>query len=86
MFEPGSTAWRNLLAVMHGDPVQVLEPDRWQVQLVPAGVQVSVGSAESRPGSIEPHYVVTRSPYDVAGYQPPVQPSTGRVCSDGPSW
>jgi len=26
MFEPGSTAWRNLLAVMRGDPMQVLEP------------------------------------------------------------
>jgi hypothetical protein len=26
MFEPGSTAWRNLVAVMRGDPVQVLEP------------------------------------------------------------
>jgi hypothetical protein len=74
MFEPGSTAWRNLLAVMRGDPVQVLEPGRWQSRLVPAAA-----------GSL-PHYVVTRSPYDVPGYQPPVESSTVPLCVPPASW
>jgi Alpha/beta hydrolase len=86
MFDPGSTAWRNLLAVMHGDPVRVMEPERWRTELVPAQVHVAVGSSGIAAGAAAPHYVVTRSPYDVAGYQPPAQPSTGRVCADGPSW
>lgn len=86
MFDPGSTAWRNLLAVMHGDQVQVLEPGRWRTELVPAQVQVAVGSSGIAAGAAAPHYVVTRSPYDGPGYQPPVRPSTGRVCTDGPSW
>jgi hypothetical protein len=86
MFDTGSTAWRNLLAVMHGDPVRVLEPERWQTRLVPAQVHLAVGSSGIAAGASAPHYVVTHSPYDVAGYQPPVQPSTGRVCADGPSW
>ena len=73
MFEPGSTAWRNLLAVMRGDPVQVLEPGRWQSRLVPAD------------GSL-PHYVVTRSPYDEPGYRPPVESSTASACTQPTSW
>jgi hypothetical protein len=78
MFEPGSSAWRNLVAVMHGDPVQVLEPERWHSALVPAGAGPQ--------GVSLPHYVVTHSPYDAPGYAPPVQPSTGRVCADHGSW
>jgi hypothetical protein len=86
MFTVGSGAWRNLLAVMHGDPVAVLEPARWHAELLPGDVRVSVGSAGPHAAFITPHYVVTRSPYDAPGYQPPVQPSTGRVCVDPPSW
>jgi hypothetical protein len=73
MFEPGSDAWSNLLAVIRGEPVRVLEPDRWQVRLVPASASL-------------PHYVVTRSPYDAVGYAPPVQPSDRPVCADRGSW
>ncbi len=73
MFEPGSGGWRNLLAVMRGEPVQVFEPQRWGSELVPDGLTW-------------PHYVVTRSPYDATGYVPPVQPSTGPVCADPGSW
>jgi Alpha/beta hydrolase len=90
MFDPGSTAWRNLLAVMHGDPVSVLEPDRWQTHLVPAdvsvSVSVSVGAGGMHATYTNPHYVVTRSPYDAVGYQPPVQPSTTPTCARPPSW
>ncbi len=86
MFEPGSTAWRNLLAVMHGDPVQVLEPARWHTELVPAAVHVAAGPGGVSAGFADPHYVVTASPYDQPGYQPPVQPSTGPACHGQNSW
>ncbi len=86
MFEPGSTAWRNLLAVMHGDPVQVLEPARWQVALVPGEAHVAAGPGGVSASVADPHYVVRHSPYDQPGYRPPVEPSTGRACTDGPSW
>ncbi|MFL6100190.1 MAG: alpha/beta hydrolase [Actinomycetales bacterium] len=73
MFEPGSGGWRNLLAVMRGDPVQVFEPARWHADLVPVGTSL-------------PHYEVTRSPYDRAGYEPPTTSSTGPLCSRPQSW
>jgi Alpha/beta hydrolase len=68
MFEPGSTAWHNLLGVMRGGPVQVMEPGRWRSQLVP----LSVHSL--------PHYEVTKSPYSSPGYRPPVASSTAPAC------
>lgn len=77
MFEPGSGGWRNLLAVMRGQPVQVLEPGRWSHQLAVTGT-------DGRPAV--PHFVVTRSPYDAPGYQPPVQPSVTPVCADHTAW
>jgi hypothetical protein len=86
MFEPGSTAWRNLLAVMHGDPVTVLEPGQWQHQLVPAHVGATVGLDGVHASYANPHYVVTRSPYDAPGYRPPSESSTTPVCADRSSW
>jgi alpha/beta hydrolase family protein len=74
MFEPGSTAWRNLLAVMRGAPVQVMEPGRWQSRLVPLDAHTV------------PHYEVTKSPYSVPGYRPPVTSSTQPVCTPPTSW
>lgn len=73
MFEPGSDAWRNLLAVMRGEPVHVFEPGRWHADLVPVGTSL-------------PHYEVTRSPYDHPGYAPPTTPSTGALCTRPQSW
>jgi hypothetical protein len=65
MFEPGSTAWRNLLASMDGGTVEVLEPDRWRTHLEPAGLRVG------RSGLVLPHYVVDRSPWSDPAYRPP---------------
>jgi Alpha/beta hydrolase len=73
MFEPGSTAWRNLLSVMRGEPVLEYEPSRWRSTLVPLGRKL-------------PHYEVTRSPYSTPGYQPPTVPSTGPACPAHSSW
>ncbi len=86
MFAVGSDAWRNLLAVMHGDPVRVLEPARWHSDLVPSEVQARLGPHGLMVTGSVAHYVVTRSPYDTPGYQPPVQSSVQRVCSESSSW
>ncbi len=86
MFAEGSGAWRNLLAVMHGDPVRVLEPARWHSDLVPSQAHARIGPDGPSVTVAPAHYVVTRSPYAAAGYQPPVQSSTERVCSQSSSW
>ena len=86
MFAVGSGAWRNLLAVMHGDPVRVLEPARWHSELVPSEVDARLGPHGLAVTATAAHYVVTRSPYGTAGYQPPVQSSVEPVCSGRTSW
>lgn len=73
MFEPGSTAWHNLLAVMRGEPVQVVEPDRWKTHLASAGLSGLHLTA--------PHYEVTRTPYSDPSYRPPTVPSTAPTCT-----
>ncbi len=86
MFDSGSTGWHNLLAVMRGGPVGVLEPERWSSRVVPAAVDVHVGAGGVDVAAVVPHIVVTRSPYSAPGYQPPVQASTGPVCAGPGSW
>ncbi|MGN6610857.1 MAG: alpha/beta hydrolase [Angustibacter sp.] len=71
VFTPGSTAWRNLLATMTGEPVQVLEPERWRTHLEPWSVQLDDGVPRLRP----PHYVVDRTPWSDPRYRPPQRPS-----------
>lgn len=70
MFTPGSTAWRNLLATMTAEPVQVLETQRWSTHLQPWSV---------RPGLVPhwqpPRYVLDRSPWSDPAYQAPTRPS-----------
>ena len=56
------------------------------VELVPAAVHVAAGPGGVSASVADPHYVVTASPYDQPGYRPPVEPSTGPACTDGPSW
>ncbi|WP_460459954.1 alpha/beta hydrolase, partial [Angustibacter peucedani] len=68
MWTPGSTAWRNLLAVVQGRPVEVLEPSRWSSHLEPAHVRLDPDGVHLVP----PRYVVDRSPWDDPGYRPPV--------------
>jgi hypothetical protein len=81
MFTPGSTAWRNLLAVMTRGTVDVLEPGRWHSHLEalqPATVRQSPGHP-SVPGH-PPRYVVDRSPYADPDYRPPaLDLATGEV-------
>jgi hypothetical protein len=67
VFTPGSTAWRNLLATMTGEPVQVLEPARWRTHLEPWGVRLDDGVPHLHP----PRYVVDRTPWSDPGYRPP---------------
>jgi hypothetical protein len=86
MFAVGSGAWRNLLAVMHGDPVRVLEPARWHSDLVPSEVHARQTPHGLSVTATPAHYVVTRSPYAAGGYQPPVQSSVERICSQPSSW
>lgn len=76
MFEPDSTAWRNLLGVMTRGRVDVLQPQLWSGHLDPLGVAVELpggavaGGTTMRP--LWPRYVVDRSPYDDPAYRPPV--------------
>lgn len=86
MFDPGdgppgmpapSTAWRNLLAVMVGGRVEVLEPRLWASHLEPLAAQVTGPPGVAGLGGLSvrvraPHYVVDRSPYDAPGYRPPL--------------
>jgi hypothetical protein len=67
MFEPGSVAWRNLLATMDGGSVQVLEPQRWRTHLEPAGIRLGVDGLALVP----PRYVVDRTPWSDPAYQAP---------------
>jgi hypothetical protein len=67
VFTPGSTAWRNLLAVMTGEPVQVLEPARWRIHLEPWSVQLDDGLPRLHP----PRYVVDGTPWSDPTYRPP---------------
>jgi hypothetical protein len=75
MFTPGSTAFRNLLAVMTGRPVEVLEPARWSSHLEPAHVHVGLGGAHVDWA----HYVVDRSPWTDPGYASPTVPTVPTV-------
>ncbi len=81
MFTPGSTAWRNLLAVMTRGTVDVLEPERWRSHLEPLQpptVRQAPGHP-SVPGHL-PRYVVDRSPYGDPHYRPPtLDLGTGEV-------
>ena len=73
MFEPGSTAWRNLLAVMTRGRVEVLQPGLWSSHLDPLGVDVHPPTA-SIDASVHvhlPRYVVDRTPYIDPGYRAP---------------
>ncbi|MGL4173109.1 MAG: alpha/beta hydrolase [Actinomycetota bacterium] len=67
-FAPGSTAWRNLLEVSRGGPVQVLQPELWRVEVERAGLNVDWFDVSFRP----PRHVVKESPWWDVGYQPPV--------------
>ncbi|HEX8496117.1 MAG TPA: alpha/beta hydrolase [Actinomycetales bacterium] len=51
MFEPGSTAWRNLLAVMTRGQVSVLEPHLWSTHLEPARLVVEPGGGGGPDGT-----------------------------------
>ncbi|MGL5857726.1 MAG: alpha/beta hydrolase [Angustibacter sp.] len=76
-FAPGSTAWRNLLEVSRGGPVQVFEPDRWQVHLELAGPHLD-DEAPWDPSRIRwepPRFVVDRSPWSDPAYRPPSVPT-----------
>ncbi len=64
MFEPGSTAWRNLLATMNGGQVRVLQPRLWASHLQPAGLEHDGSALRVR----WPHYVVDRTPWTDPGY------------------
>jgi hypothetical protein len=83
MFQPGSTAWRNLLAVMTRGKVEVLEPQRWRSHLEP----LQLPTVRQEPGHPSvpdhpPRYVVDASPYGDPRYQPPVLDLvTGEVTS-----
>ena len=73
MFAPHSTAWRNLLGVMTGGQVEVLEPDRWASHLQP----LQLTTVSQQPGhpvvpGHAPRYVIDRSPYGDPHYRPPV--------------
>ena len=76
MFEPDSTAWRNLLAVMTKGEVSLLQPQLWSSHLDPLGAAVTLpggavmGGTTMRP--LPPRYVVDHSPYDDPTYRPPV--------------
>lgn len=76
MFEPDSTAWRNLLGVMTRGQVEVLQPQLWSSHLDPLGAAVTlpggavVGGSTMRP--LPPRYVIDRTPYADPGYRPPV--------------
>ena len=76
MFEPGSTAWRNLLAVMTRGRVEVLQPGLWSSHLDPLGVDAR--PLADGPGDWDPavrvhppRYVVDRTPYADPGYRAP---------------
>lgn len=81
MFRPGSTAWRNLLAVMTRGRVEVLEPERWRSHLEP--LQISTVRQEPGHPSVPAHpprYVVDGTPYGDPSYRPPVLDlATGEV-------
>ena len=74
MFEPGSTAWRNLLGVMTQGDVSVLQPQLWSSHLDPLGVAVTLpggvvlGGTTMQP--LPPRYVIDHSPYDDPTYRP----------------
>jgi hypothetical protein len=73
MFEPHTTAWRNLLAVMTRGRVGQLEPQRWASHLEPLQLP-TVRQAPGHPvvpGHL-PRYVLDRSPYGDPHYRPPV--------------
>lgn len=76
MFEPDSTAWRNLLGVMTKGEVSVLQPQLWSSHLETLGAAVTlpggavVGGTTMRP--LPPRYVVDRSPYADPDYRAPV--------------
>ena len=76
MFEPGSTAWRNLLAVMTKSEVSVLQPQLWSSHLDPLGATVTLPGGAAMGGTtmrpLPPRYVVDHSPYDDPSYRPPV--------------
>jgi hypothetical protein len=73
MFAQHSTAWRNLLGVMTGGQVEVLEPQRWASHLEP----LQLTTVSQQPGhpvvpGHAPRYVIDRSPYGDPHYRPPV--------------
>lgn len=73
MFAPGSTAWRNLLAVMTRGRVQVLQPGLWSSHLDPLGVEAHLPTAGPDPVVHVhlPRYVIDRTPYADPGYRAP---------------
>ncbi|GAA4357192.1 alpha/beta hydrolase [Angustibacter luteus] len=71
MFEPGSTAWRNLLATMDGGRVEVLEPQRWSSHLEPGALAVRHDGVRLGVDVRVPHYVVDRSPWSDPAYRAP---------------
>ena len=76
MFEPGSTAWRNLLGVMTQGQVSLLQPQLWSSHLDPLDAAVTLPGGVVLGGTtmhpLPPRYVVDHSPYDDPTYRPPV--------------
>ena len=76
MFKPGSTAWRNLLAVMTHGEVAVLQPQLWASHLEPLGAEITLPGGASAGGTtmrpLPPRFVIDRTPYADPGYRPPL--------------
>jgi hypothetical protein len=73
MFAQHSTAWRNLLGVMTGGQVEVLEPQRWASHLEP----LQLPTVSQQPGhpvvpGHAPRYDIDASPYGDPHSSPPV--------------
>ena len=73
MFAPGSTAWRNLLAVMTRGRVEVLQPALWSSHLDPLGLDAHLPATGPDPAVHVhlPRYVIDRTPYSDPGYRAP---------------
>ena len=73
MFAPGSTAWRNLLAVMTRGRVEVLQPGLWSSHLDPLGLDAHLPATGPDPAVHVhlPRYVIDRTPYSDPGYRAP---------------
>jgi hypothetical protein len=67
MFEPGSVAWRNLLATMDAGRVEVLEPSRWSSHLEAGALAVRRDGLHVR----APRYVIDRSPWSDPAFRAP---------------